>query len=303
MRCEAPPVELGAGFVNLAERFDEWLGRMGYAASTRKSMRRYTASWLAWLASRGVTEYAAVSQSDIEAYAEHVHRVISKRTGRGLAAKTIESKLSVLRRIDEYRAHLGHEPVVRGLPRVEHGESQRRRVLSLEEVERLYEAAPSGVRGQYIRCVLALFYGCGLRAGEGIRLKVSEVDLRGGMLLVARAKSLHQRYVPLSAGVKADLQSWLAEGRARYAYAQCDRVLINRLGGPIGAPKLNRDLRALCEDANVTPAVTLHSLRHSIATQLSMGGMSLEAVARFLGHRHTKSTQVYVRLAAELGQS
>lgn len=72
--------------------------------------------------------------------------------------------------------------------------------------------------------------------------------------------------------------------------------------GPIGATKLNRDVRGLCEAAGVVPSATLHSLRHSIATHLSAGGMTLEAVAKFLGHRHTKSTQVYVRLAAELGQ-
>ena len=266
-------------------------------------MRRHVTVWLEWLASRGVSEYAAVTQSHIEAYGEHVHGLISPCTGRGLASRTIEARVAVLRRIDEYRGHLGHAPVVKGLPSIEHGESKLRRVLTQSEVEQLYAAVPHGTRGQYIRCVLGLYYGCGLRAGEGIRLRVDEVDLRGGMLLVARAKNLHQRYVPLSAGVKADLQSWLTEGRARYAYAKCDRVLINQLGGPIGAPKLNRDLRALCNEAGITPAITLHALRHSIATHLSMGGMSLEAVARFLGHRHTKSTQVYVRLAAELGQS
>lgn len=302
MRRAAPPAKLPDEFMDLAEAFAEWLGQMGYAASSCKGMARQAASWLAWLTATGITEYTEVTQPDIEAYAEHLHEVVSERTSRGLSSKTIEARLAVVRRIDEYRERLGLERVVKGMPRVEHGEPTRRRLLAQTEVERLYAAFPAGARGQYIRCVLGLYYGCGLRAGEGIRLRIGEVDLRGGMLLVARAKNLHQRYVPLSAGVKADLQSWLTDGRARYAYAQCDRVLLNRLGGPIGAPKLNRDLRALCDEAGVAPTITLHSLRHSIATHLSMGGISLEAVARFLGHRHTKSTQVYVRLAAELGQ-
>jgi integrase/recombinase XerD len=42
--------------------------------------------------------------------------------------------------------------------------------------------------------------------------------------------------------------------------------------------------------------VTLHSLRHSIATHLLQQGMELESIGRFLGHKSIEATQVYVRM-------
>ena len=46
--------------------------------------------------------------------------------------------------------------------------------------------------------------------------------------------------------------------------------------------------------------IGLHTLRHSIATHLLMGGMKLESIAKFLGHKSIESTQIYTHLAHEL---
>jgi integrase len=134
------------------------------------------------------------------------------------------------------------------------------------------------------------------------KLTISQVatpegeDVNG---LVSRAKNHHQRYVPLSAGVQKDLADWLGGGRHRFAYPNCDNVLLNRRGGPANNSGLNKQLAEICELAGVEK-VSLHGLRHSIATHLLADGMGLAAIGRFLGHRSLQATQTYTHLVDEL---
>ena len=59
-------------------------------------------------------------------------------TGLGLSTRTIEAYLSVLRLLDEYRRKHGLAPLLRSLPKVEHGEKMVRRMASRTEVTKLY---------------------------------------------------------------------------------------------------------------------------------------------------------------------
>ena len=52
----------------------------------------------------------------------------------------------------------------------------------------------------------------------------------------------------------------------------------------------------MMQRANITKNVTLHGLRHSIATHLLQSGMDIEAIAKFLGHASLESTQIYTHI-------
>lgn len=305
---------LDAGYVAFVEGFTVWLRRRGYSAETIPGLRRRAAAGCAWLSeARGVGELAALTPGDVYAYAEWLEGRVSERTGRGLAAATIAARLGAVRLLDEYRAKVsGTARALAGVPEVEGSEAVGRRALSRAEVAGLYRAADAldGDGGAYVartahaRAVLALLYGCGLRIGEACRLRVGEVDLAGGRLVVRRSKNGHGRYVPLAGGVVRDLGVWLGADdgsggeRARYAAARCDGVLVNRVGGPARALAVNRALGRLCRAAGIA-RVTAHVLRHSIATHLVASGMRLEAVARLLGHRSLETTTRYAHVVAE----
>jgi len=282
---------------DLQNKFVTWLRRLGYSESSIKSRGRQLGHFLDWL---GEIEVEQIDQERVEAYAKFLHEKVSDRTGLGLSSRTIEAYLSVLMLLDKYRVKHGQAALLRARPQVQGKvESKARRFLRREQITELYAAIPPDRKEAYRRCLLALFYGCGLRCGEGIRLKVREVDLAGGLLLVSRAKNHHQRYVPLSAGVRKDLAAWLGGGRHRYAYPKCDNVLLNRIGGPANNSGLNKQLTELCGLSGIEK-VSLHGLRHSIATHLLQDSMPLPAIGRFLGHRSLQATQTYTHLVDEL---
>jgi integrase/recombinase XerD len=54
--------------------------------------------------------------------------------------------------------------------------------------------------------------------------------------------------------------------------------------------------KCLAQKAGLPKEISLHHLRHSIATHLLESGLSIEQVRDFLGHRHLESTQIYTRI-------
>jgi len=74
--------------------------------------------------------------------------------------------------------------------------------------------------------------------------------------------------------------------------------LLNVNGSRMMGQSLWRRLRCLVLKAEIKnpERVTLHNLRHSIATHLLDSGVSIEQVRDFLGHTHLESTQVYTRV-------
>ena len=58
-----------------------------------------------------------------------------------------------------------------------------------------------------------------------------------------------------------------------------------------------KDLQNVCDSEEIkSKKMTLHILRHSIATHLLQNGMSIESIALFLGHSSLESTQIYTHL-------
>ena len=72
--------------------------------------------------------------------------------------------------------------------------------------------------------------------------------------------------------------------------------MTNRTHKRIRGSSYNSILKKLLERAGIQKEITLHCLRHSIATHLLESGLSVEYVRDFLGHKHLESTQIYTRV-------
>lgn len=102
----------------------------------------------------------------------------------------------------------------------------------------------------------------------------------------------------MSAGVSQDLQEWLEYGR-KLINAESDYVLVHSRGRYKEGKGLNERLEKLTEQAGISKHITLHSLRHSIATHLLESGMELEQIRQFLGHHSLEVIQLYTHLMHE----
>jgi len=179
--------------------------------------------------------------------------------------------------------------------------SKPREILTQKEVVELFEACETLKQ----RAVLAIFYGCGLRRSEGEDLDLKDIHFRAGILYVRKGKNSKRRAVPLSNQVKTELWNYAINERklinntsrtSSVAEMNETAFILNQIHKRSSGSTYNKILKSILERTSIKKEITLHCLRHSIATHLLDSGLPVEYVRDFLGHKHLESTQIYVRI-------
>ena len=170
-------------------------------------------------------------------------------------------------------------------------------VMSPDETKRLLATASS----LKARILLSLGYGCGLRAGEVIRLKVKHIDSAQKIIRIEQSKGRKDRNVMLSAETLDLLRQWWKMRPSRYDAGTPleERWLFpgNRLGKPMTTRQLNRLFHEAADAAGIRKGVTLHAPRHSFATHLLERGTDIRMIQALLGHDKLDTTARYTRVA------
>jgi len=276
-------------YLQLLNGFTEWLTRLNYAKETIRGRTRQLRIFLEWIEERGINQLSQIEQKDLEGYNEALHK-------RPIKSRTIEGYISVLKLVNEYLENYGEAPIIKAKLTIAKDLKKERTILSKVEVNQLYEACENNPWGMRDRIIIAIYYGCGVRCTEGTRLELKDIDFSSGLLHVRKGKNYRERYVPISEGVKKELLSWIDDGQTWFAGEKTNILIPNSRGKTTQSGPLNKRLKLLCEKADINKKITLHCLRHSIATHLLESGMELEKIAQFLGHVGLEATQVYTRI-------
>jgi integrase/recombinase XerD len=250
------------------------------------------------LRENGVRDARAVTEEHLVAYARHLegHRT---RWGTPLAAASRASAISTTRRFFAFLASRGHIlrdpaqaiplPKVRWLPRGLLSERQARRLVAAP--------FPGGPIGKRDRAILELLYGTGIRLGEAARADVTDIDLRGRLLLVRSGKGKKDRVVPVPGRAAAALDTYLAEARLELVKRADQALFVSRHGGRLSVVGLRAIVKRHGRAIGVE--LTPHALRHTCATHLLRGGADIRHVQELLGHRCLSTTALYTRVAIE----
>ncbi len=292
-KTQGTPVLQNRFYNELLEGFTEWIARLGYADHSVKGRNRYARTFLQWLQSNQIT-----SLEDIRA--EHLHNYKTYLEQKALGTRTIGQYLSGIKLFDEYLQRYEYPSIIKAKISIEEPPDTIKTIVTKEEIKKLYEATDASPWGYRDRAVLAIYYGCGLRCNEGLELQIEDVDLKNNLLLVRKGKNSRQRHVPMSEGVKQDIKEYLEHGRKWFLKQSSSYVIINSKGKQTEGKSLNIRLQRLTDKAGINKQITLHTLRHSIATHLLQNGMTLEKIAQFLGHQSLETTQVYTHIQHEL---
>jgi integrase/recombinase XerD len=172
-------------------------------------------------------------------------------------------------------------------PRYEH---KLPNVLSKEEIKQILEAH-SNIKH---KTMLSLIYSCGLRCGELIALKPENIDSKRNLINIKLAKGKKDRIVPLSSKILTILreyyqrykpETWLFEGQTA--------------GTPYDERSLQQVLKQALKKTGIKKPVTLHWLRHSYATHLLESGTDLRYIQELLGHKSSKTTEIYTHVSTK----
>ncbi|MFV0566527.1 MAG: tyrosine-type recombinase/integrase [Flavobacteriaceae bacterium] len=159
-------------------------------------------------------------------------------------------------------------------------------VLSTDEVKQLLNAN----RNLKHKTLLCLIYSAGLRIGEAINLKASDIDSKRMLIFIRSAKGKKDRYTILS-------ESFLTMLRDYYrTYRPKDYLFEGQDGGQYTASSAQKILKRAAWRIGLKKPITLHSLRHSFATHLLENGTDIRYIQTLLGHNSPKTTMIYTHV-------
>jgi integron integrase len=209
---------------------------------------------------------------------------------------------------------------------------QRRRlpvVLTAREVERIFDRM-AGVQ----RLMAMLTYGCGLRLQECLNLRIKDIDLEQGAVIVRSGKGDRDRRTVLPERLKDDLIRHIAEVRSLYDRDRAQNLSGVYLPGAlekeypnagkewawfwlfpskslsvdprtltvrrhhIHPASLQKAFKTAVEKAGVAKPASVHTLRHSFATHLLENGYDIRTVQELLGHKNLQTTMIYTHVAS-----
>jgi integrase/recombinase XerD len=175
------------------------------------------------------------------------------------------------------------------IPRIK----QRKRlpvVLTRQEVESIFSAT----RNLKHRAILMTIYSGGLRISEAAHLKLTDIDSKRMVILLRQGKGNKDRYTLLAKRTLEILRTYWK------VYHPVDWLFPGRVPGkPINVSSIQKTFKKALKQAGIKKRATVHTLRHSFATQLLEVGTDLYYIQRLLGHTSANTTAVYLHVTGK----
>jgi integrase/recombinase XerC len=279
----------------------EWTQRFASHLKHERRVSPHTvAAYLADIAqlalfcdARKIARFSDIDSLQVRTFAATTH-------ARGLAARSIQRRLSALRTFFEF---LMREGASERNPAVDvRAPKQKKRLpttLDADQMGRLLAFRTDDTLSARDKAVMELFYSSGLRLTELVSLDTTSIDLKDRTVRVL-GKGAKSRVLPIGRHAIAALERWLLERAALLAKARAAAhpgpVFVGRGGRRLSARavQLRVDLWARRQGLGVH--VHPHMFRHSFATHLLESSGNLRGVQELLGHADIATTQVYTHL-------
>ena len=270
-------------------KFQQLVELKDFKGPTKKEYVRYVRR----LADHFHTDPATLSEDQLRQYFLFLRQ---QKKFSGSAMSIAKAALQLF-----FREHLGHtdwkvfsELVIRrGQPLP--------LVLSREEVQRTLGC----LREERFRVCLRLIYHCGLRVGEAVKIKVTDIDAAQLRLRIVQGKGGKDRSVPLTQRLVDELRAfwkthrnptWLFPAPARRGLdpMRCARSSTTHMS----VSAVQNAFRLARAESGIHPQACVHTLRHCYATHLLEEGVSLRLISQYLGHASLDVTVIYTHLTA-----
>jgi integrase/recombinase XerD len=149
------------------------------------------------------------------------------------------------------------------------------------------------------KAMLEVIYAAGLRVSELVGLRLQDVNLERGFVVVL-GKGSKERAVPLGEVASARLKEYLERARPLLLKGQSsDAVFVSSRRRQLTRQMFWERMKHYVRKAGIARNVSPHTLRHSFATHLLDNGADLRAVQAMLGHSDISTTQIYTHVSRE----
>lgn len=239
-------------------------------------------------------DFKSLQYSDLRFYLMYL------KDEKGENNSSIDRKLSALRGFYKFLANEGIIKnnvfsLVSGLKK----EKKLPRYFEYNELEELFKVPDLRTPlGQRNRLILEMLYGTGVRVGELVSIKVSDIDF-GSRTILILGKGNKERRVTYGDYCDEILKLYLADGYLRLNVKNSPYLFLNNIGSCITERGIRYVLDQIIKETSLNKSISPHVLRHSFATHLLNEGCDLLTVQKLLGHESISATQIYTHVTTD----
>lgn len=263
--------------------FRKELENLGYCKTVITDYPKYAIHFLEF--TQEIT--TKITDNQIRIYQKHLAEKPNQTRQGILSESYIHSQLLAVKMYFEYLERINKINKNPFVLKLKLPVNKVKRILTQQEIQTLYNHC----RSQKETIILHLCYGCGLRRSEVHNLNKTDINFEKKVLFVRKGKGKKRRAIPITEGI--------AQGFKQFLEYQINTeklpFLVDNRGNRMSGDTIYKTFKNLLKKARIQE-VSLHHLRHSIATHLLENDMSIEMVRDFLGHQQLSTTQIYTRI-------
>ncbi len=287
----------------LTEQFFEWMAVTNYSPATIHNRRNYLAYFIRWALERGLTRPNEITKAILERYQRYLFHY-RKRDGDPLSVRGQRSRIVPLRAFFKWTTRQNitlYNPASElDLPRQE--QRLPKDVLNEVEVEKLMGIPdlkdPLGIRD---RAMLETFYSTGMRRMELAHLKINDLDIERGTVLIEQGKGKKDRMTAIGDRAIKWITKYLEEVRPDLVREpDCGTIFLTNLFEPFTPNRLTQLVRDYINAADIGKKGSCHLLRHTCATLMLENGADIRFIQQQLGHARLDTTQIYTQVSIRL---
>jgi site-specific recombinase XerD len=263
---------------NKIDAFKAWLEQGRYGENTVKTYVHQLGIFFGYYSDRNPED---ITTQEITAFNSEF---ILKNN---LSATFQNQTISALKKFYSYRYNRNLDAENLERPRKSHALPK---VMDKKDLKKFFES----IKNTKHKMAFETIYAYGLRRGELLNLKLQHIDTRRGMISVINAKGKKDRSLPIS-------KRWLEKVKAYYYTYKPEIYFIEGQypGKSITAGSLQKVFEQALANSKINKPYTIHCLRHSFATHLLENGTDLRYIQELLGHKSSKTTEIYTHVSKE----
>jgi len=296
-------------FKMFVANYKEWLDILGYAESTVYYLPNHLQEFFYYLECHGHNDLKAITTQTIKNYYQELQQRANQRQSGSLSKSYLNKHQQALKKFKEYLQNHNYKDFNVHLKSETNPTEEKLNILTQSEIKQLFSATEISHNEQRFRlrdkAILTVLYSCGLRRTEAVSLDISDVLFDKERIYVRKGKNYKERFVPINRKNAEILEDYIYEARPEFnSKNNTEALFISKQGKRMQGMSLANRLKAIVQAANnkniEEKHITLHILRHSIATHLLQQEVALESIKTFLGHSSLESTQIYTHLVESL---
>ena len=287
----------------LVEDFLQYLrNERGQSENTQRTYAALLGRFIGWADRHGLKTWTGIELSHLMSFLQQEQkRPVESRQNEGarLSSESLYLQIAALRAFYKYAETEKLLPtnVAENLSLPRRWQRLPKALTDSEIQKLLAPEVPETPSSLCDQAILELAYASGLRLSELRNIRLEQLQLESGFVLVI-GKGNKERVVPLGRKAVAAMQRYLDAGRPKLVTKRSPAtVFLTKRGTPFSSVTLWLRVKRRARRAGIARNVTPHMLRHSFATHLLEHGADLRVIQELLGHANISTTEVYTHVA------